>query len=451
VRGKPAPNYTAETVVASEEFKELQARRAPPRTAEIHGPAFVKDLQANSKLHGCVNKAALSYANVLASYSMTSLSQHKVLDNRITALQCLRSDNVVVVAGDKTGQMAVLKVDGKLQSYAFKPFSDVVSMIKTTEDSFFCSCYNGKLVQVSVDNYKKKDVVYARTGGSYEDNRLYCFDFDSTAMNTGFVSHGDGTLRRIDVRVPGATVGSPFTVHDKKVGFVHCNPVSPHLLATCSLDRTIKVWDARKMGKAGCNLVTLEDASLSINHATWSPDGTKLLSCSMDHHVRVHYTPQDFTEGALVPTCEFPHFNKTGRWLTKFQGVWDPKNSSVFYYGCLQQPRQMEAFVCVDGVSRPVSAAAPKQAKGTQDKENKENKEEETEAEQQGDDFFECRTAGAATKVTQRWQGSGVFRLMQFQDEDYLGSVQSLIAPHHKKHFLAGANSSGRISFFKAP
>lgn len=39
----------------------------------------------------------------------------------------------------------------------------------------------------------------------------------------------------------------------------------------------------------------------------------------------------------------------TGRWLTKFQAVWDPKYNDFFACGSLQHPRQLEGYCAVSG------------------------------------------------------------------------------------------------------
>lgn len=473
IQGQEAPDYTAARVEANEAYL-IEQQPKQSRIALIHGKRFFEDISTNEKLKGCVSKKVLEYANKLADMTTNKHSIHKILDNRISALALLECDDAVVVAGDKTGCVAVLRVSnigkggGKDHeiSHSFKYMNDTVTAIKTTSHVAYSACYNGQIIAHDLDHYTTRSIVYQRNDGSYDDNRVYTFDFDSPLKQTGFVGHGDGIIKRFDIRT--TQTAKPYTVHDKKVSFLDFNPSNPNYLATASLDRSIKIWDVRKLGSEGCNLNIIEDANLSINHCTWSPDGKKLLSASQDHHVRIHYNPQG---GGSCPTVTIPHFNKTGRWLTKFAGVWDPKNTNVFYYGSMQQPRQIEAYVFVDDAvpthssvdtsseqvkQEQVKTEAKKGQKGEESKAKAKKGEEDEDGDdgleeeelRKADDFFPAMTEkklapGGAKQM-------GCFRLMQFQDEDYLGSVQSLLAPHHKKFFLAGANSSGRISFFQS-
>lgn len=83
------------------------------------------------------------------------------------------------------------------------------------------------------------------------------------------------------------------------------------------------------------------------------------------------------------------HNNYTGRWLTRFRAIWDPKRDDCFVVGSMSRPRQIEAFHATGDL------------------------------------------------------------VHSFLSEDYLGSVCSINAWHPTRYILAGGNSSGRLHVFK--
>lgn len=82
------------------------------------------------------------------------------------------------------------------------------------------------------------------------------------------------------------------------------------------------------------------------------------------------------------------HNNNTGRWLTRFRAVWDPKQEQCFVVGSMARPRQIEVF-----------------------------------------------------------QDTGVL-LHAFCSPECLGSVCSINAFHPTRNVLVGGNSSGRLHVF---
>lgn len=83
------------------------------------------------------------------------------------------------------------------------------------------------------------------------------------------------------------------------------------------------------------------------------------------------------------------HNNNTGRWLTRFRAIWDPKQEHCFLVGSMAQPRQIQVF-----------------------------------------------------------QDTGTL-LHSFCSEDYLTSVCSINVVHPSQNILVGGNSSGRLHVFK--
>jgi WD40 repeat protein len=119
-----------------------------------------------------------------------------------------------------------------------------------------------------------------------------------------------------------------YTLSEKKIGGFSIHPSQPYLVATASLDRTLKLWDLRKIqGKGddrsplliGEHVSRLSVSSASFNHlgqvATSSYDDTvKVYDFNPLVNLAVGKKPEkaDFME----PKHVIRHNNQTGRWVT---------------------------------------------------------------------------------------------------------------------------------------
>ncbi|KAG5176680.1 hypothetical protein JKP88DRAFT_171117, partial [Tribonema minus] len=166
-----------------------------------------------------------------------------------------------------------------------------------------------------------------------------------------------------------------------------------------SLDTTVCLWDARNMGKhhsapkvsARKPLATLPHAR-SVNSAHFAPAGAYLVTTCQDDRLHLY----DTLAFAAALGESIAHNNQTGRWLTKFQAVWDPKASDLFVCGSMSKgPHGIDAFNA---------------------------------------------TAAAAGKppIATRLEGGEV-----------MTSIQSVVACHPRLPLVAGINASGRCHVFR--
>ncbi|KAH7468584.1 WD repeat-containing protein 76 [Phytophthora ramorum] len=138
----------------------------------------------------------------------------------------------------------------------------------------------------------------------------------------------------------GTVKSSSYTLHEKKINTVSQHPSLDFCIATASLDRTVCLWDARKMSsKKNTPLIALPHYR-SVNCAYFSPrDGAWLVT-------------SDKSAITLPDSTRVRHNNITGRWLTKLHAAWDPKRPNQFVMGCMEQPRRIQIFRA--GRRRPV-------------------------------------------------------------------------------------------------
>lgn len=118
-----------------------------------------------------------------------------------------------------------------------------------------------------------------------------------------------------------------FQLSDKKIGGFTLHPLHPHLVATASLDRTLKIWDLRKISGKGENrspaLVGEHTSKLSVSHAAWNSAG-QVATASYDDTIKIHdfgncadwKVGVEMGEEEMEPSVVVPHNNQTGRWVT---------------------------------------------------------------------------------------------------------------------------------------
>jgi WD40 repeat protein len=98
-----------------------------------------------------------------------------------------------------------------------------------------------------------------------------------------------------------------------------------------------------------CNLLGHTGA---INAAYVSPDGSAIVSVSLDNTVKLWSADMSIKTGdtGLVAPTSFalaqslPHKNETGRWLSTLRPAFDPKCPRTFVLGSMEYPRRIEVF-----------------------------------------------------------------------------------------------------------
>jgi len=258
----------------------------------------------------------------------------------------------------------------------------------------------------------------------------------SPCGHTMYLGDSDGLVAAHDLR-SNETIWAAYA-HDNKVQTVNVHPTIPHYLATSSLDRSVKIFDLRKVSSnkkasssassaskpEGSSSSDADDhpsmeplatfvESRSVNCAYWSPSGNQLLSVTQSNFLRLFNKPYE-QSGKAIPVAgeaglkagvqSISHDNQTGRYLPVFHAAWDPKcvgGSEAFVVGSMKQPRMVEVF----------TSPADLGAKG----------------------------GGGGAKPT---------RVMCFGGE-YLNSVQSRNVFHPTHDIVVCGNASGRVHVFR--
>ncbi|KAI0969025.1 WD40-repeat-containing domain protein [Xylaria arbuscula] len=288
--------------------------------------------------------------NDLALYGGWQPNDIKITPERVYALTFHPMvDKPIVLAGDKKGTLGFFDGSQETPNYpedddedfdvplpkigAFEVHNRTITSIKVPmfdQNSVITSSYDSSIrcldlvTQVSTQLWAPE--------ADEDELGISCIDISPEAKDTIIFSTLEGSLGRIDRRTKEKT--EIWSLTDNKIGGFSLNPALPHLVATASLDRTLKIWDLRMIkGKGDLrhpSLLGEHLSRLSVSHASWSRGG-HIATSSYDDTVKVY----DFSEAAakwkpghdiqdkqMQPAVKIPHNNQTGRWVTILKPQW---------------------------------------------------------------------------------------------------------------------------------
>lgn len=261
----------------------------------------------------------------------------------------------LIFAADKVGNLGIFDAsqeaeeyeDGSVESPAisvFKIHTKTIPSLLFPADakSVYTASYDSSIRKLDLAKQMTVEI-WAPEGSGGGDDGITAIEQPTDDSNIIYFSRLDGGFGRVDMRDPDST--SVWYLQDKKIGGFSLNPALPHLMATASLDRTLKIWDLRKViagykdeKKGGVDtedvypmLLGEHTSRLSVSHASWSSTGT-IATSSYDDTIKLHSFSlssakswklgHDIPEDQMEPTASIWHNNQTGRWVTILKPQW---------------------------------------------------------------------------------------------------------------------------------
>ncbi|KYO27896.1 WD repeat-containing protein 76 [Alligator mississippiensis] len=327
------------------------------------------------------------YEDRLSCMILSEDAVTKVVKNRICSMAIHPSESrTLVAAGDRSGQIGLWDLSCKPEDgvYVFIPHSYPVSCM------YFSPFNPAHLLSLSYETLRCGDVTNAVFDEVYrsEDAQMSSFDFLPDSVSTLVVGHWDGDVAVVDRRTPGTSAELSASLNSKATRTVHVHPVNRQFFVAAG-STNVCIYDIRYLKHAGNKpICLLSGHTKSVASAYFSPvTGNRVVTTCADDKLRVYDT--SCLSSTLLPVATVRHNNNTGRWLTRFRAIWDPKQEDCFVVGSLARPRQIEVY-----------------------------------------------------------QATGKL-LHSFYNIDYLGSVCSINVLHPTQNILVGGNSSGRLHVFK--
>ncbi|XP_010001141.1 PREDICTED: WD repeat-containing protein 76 [Chaetura pelagica] len=326
------------------------------------------------------------YQDSLSSMVISEENVKKVVKYRVCSMAIHPSESsILVAAGDKLGQVGLWNVScvSAEGAHTFVPHNHSVSCMH------FSPSNPAHLLSLSHDVLRCGDVTRAVFDEIYRSEEEFSsFDFLEDSASTAVVGHWNGNVSLVDRRTPGTSSELSADIGFKRTRTVHVHPVNrQYVLAAGSVD--VCVFDVRYLKPQGNQPVSsLNGHTKSVASAYFSPvTGSRVVTVCADDKLRVYDTTSLAPTVPVLSTVR--HNNNTGRWLTRFRAIWDPKQEDCFVVGSMARPRQIEVF-----------------------------------------------------------QDTGKL-LHSFYNIDCLSSVCSINVLHPSRNILVGGNSSGRLHVFK--
>lgn len=162
---------------------------------------------------------------------------------------------------------------------------------------------------------------------SFNGHKREGFAVDWSNVMNGYLATGD-CHRDVFIWRPAngswAIDKSPLVGHTDSVEDIQWSPNETHVLATCSVDKSIRIWDIRAAAKG--SMINTENAHDSdVNVINWNKNDPFILSGGDDGVLKV-WDLRNFTTGS--PIASFNHHKKH---VTTVE--WHPTDSTVFASG----------------------------------------------------------------------------------------------------------------------
>ncbi|XP_068266515.1 WD repeat-containing protein 76 isoform X2 [Nyctibius grandis] len=326
------------------------------------------------------------YQDSLNSMVLSENNIKKVVKYRVCSMAIHPSESIIfVAAGDKSGQIGLWNVNCQAEegAHAFTPHNYPVNCMH------FSPFNPAHLLSLSDDSLRCGDVTRAIFDEVCRSEKSFSsFDFLEDNASTALVGYWDGDVAVVDRRTPGTSSELSADIGFRRTRTVHVHPVNKqYFVAAGSVD--VCIYDVRYLKSNGNKPVSsLNGHTKSVASAYFSPvTGSRVVTVCADDKLRVYDTSSLAPTVAALSTIR--RNCNTGRWLTRFRAIWDPKQEDCFVVGSMARPRQIEVF-----------------------------------------------------------QDTGKL-LHSFCNIDCLGSVCSITVVHPSKNILVGGNASGRLHVFK--
>lgn len=236
-----------------------------------------------------------------------------------------------------------------------KPHTRTISSMHThtsNPGTLFTGSYDSSIR--SIDLVKQTAVEIYGPADKMEDAPVSGIDMSATDPNIVYFTTLHGAFGQHDHRTPSSKT-KLYQLSDKKIGGFTLNPVAPHYLATASLDRTMKLWDLRKLTNSLPTLVGEHESRLSVSHAAFNTAG-QVATSSYDDTIKIHSfgvvpappassnkrkvkvkeesatsklesmttwkAGHTLSEDVMSPEITISHNNQTGRWVTILRPQW---------------------------------------------------------------------------------------------------------------------------------
>ncbi|GAV29107.1 hypothetical protein PMKS-002587 [Pichia membranifaciens] len=258
----------------------------------------------------------------------------------------------VVFGGDTNGMLGLWSVDDDSEDEPaitrFNPHRKNIARIAVrpeVSEEVVSSSYDGSIRTMDLQKNISKCVV------EFDDqwgDASGVSDFKFIDKNVGYLTTLNGELAIFDLRESNVKRENceVFRLHDKKIGYFSVCPTDEKMIASASLDRTMRIWDLRMIrdqvwsdydGVKGPQCVAAYKSRLSVSCTDWNKHGD-IVCNGYDDSIRIFHMDQgkgiqanisnlvkpelgDIAEN-LEPDVTIKHNCQSGRWVSILKSRW---------------------------------------------------------------------------------------------------------------------------------
>lgn len=251
----------------------------------------------------------------------------------------------LVFAGDKMGHIGVLDASQKRpkidededEEYdepdpaitTLKPHTRTISSMVIQPQKLthlYSASYDSSIREMDLEKMTSEEKYAPESRSS--DEPVSGIDMASDDPNCLYWTTLSGSFSRYDLRSSKKpTSVEEWQLSEKKIGGFSLLPSHPHFFATASLDRTMRLWDIRKLSHENPESIGEHESRLSVSHAAFNSVG-QVATSSYDDSIKLYDFGQKgiaswkpghkLSEKEMRPDTVVRHNCQTGRWVTMY-------------------------------------------------------------------------------------------------------------------------------------
>lgn len=270
-------------------------------------------------------------------YDQWDAKQLKITPERVQYITFHPSaQHKLILAGDVMGHFGIFNADNRedIDIINYKLHARNISKIEFNYNDLnkvYTASSDGTIRLIDMEKFKSDEFYIDPTDEGITDLEVLGNDM--------FYATKNGEFGKIDIRSPKHS-SVTLRMADKKIGGFAINPLDPNLVATASLDRTMKLWDLRYQvvcdwskhddGYKTATNYAIYDSKLSVSTVDWNRSND-LVCNGYDNTINIfnlnEHPELKLHEGldhphVLEPENSIPHNCKTGRWVSILKARW---------------------------------------------------------------------------------------------------------------------------------